>query len=100
MNENENHTNTGGAPAPNPKTDITKKNASFLWGMLILLVGGIIGIVGALSGLLDSRNDGTWIFYIEFLAIPSVIVGVLLLGISAVVDRLNEVIKQLRDSNK
>lgn len=85
---------------PNKATaDVAKKNASLLWGILILVIGGAIGLMCGFQGALQSHNDGTWIYWIIYLTVPSVIIGALLMGIGAIVARLNEIIKLLREKN-
>lgn len=84
---------------PNKAADITKKNASLTWGILILVIGGTIGLMCSLQSAITSHNDGAWIYWIIYLAVPSVIIGSLLMGIGAIVARLNEIIKLLSDKN-
>lgn len=79
-----------------PPTDNAGKNAIQVWG-IIILVFGLIGVF--ISILLALQNSFIWAYLLSFGAFLSVF-GLLLLGISAVVDRLNTIIKLMKEDKK
>lgn len=75
-------------------TDNADNNTIQVWGTIILILG-LIGIF--ISITLALQKNFVWVYLISFGAFLFVF-GLLLLGISAVVDRLNTIIKLMKES--
>ena len=68
-----------------------------LWGLIILIFGGLTGFI--ITMILSTEGGITWIYGV-FVIIGTVVLGLILLGISAIVDRLNTIIKLLKENRQ
>ncbi|MDE7194643.1 MAG: hypothetical protein K2O14_11835 [Oscillospiraceae bacterium] len=85
------------AQPPKRISDNSSKNAMSLWGLIILVFGGLTGFV--ITMILSTDGGSAWIYGV-FIMIVTVTLGLILLGISAVVDRLNTIIKLLKENKQ
>lgn len=79
-----------------PDINNSDKNGTFAFGILVLL----LGVVCVLAGLvLMVANLSFWIIVLS-VGLALSVTGGLLLGISAIVDRLNTIIKLMEQNRK
>ncbi len=76
-------------------TDKSSRNAMLTWGIITMVVGGLFGFISTIA--LAAQGSLAWI-YTLFIGIGSIGFGFLLLGISAIVDRLNTIIKLMKEN--
>lgn len=74
-------------------TDNSGKNAMLICGIIISALG-ILGILGGIMPMISGDLSGT-IWFAAGIALGSF--GLILMGISAVVDRLNTIIKLMKE---
>ncbi len=94
---NTNMEQNAAAQPPKRIPDNSSKNAMSLWGLIILVFGGLTGFV--ITMVLSTDGGIAWIYGV-FIIIGTVMLGLILLGISAVVDRLNTIIKLLKENKQ
>ena len=95
VNSTEQPVNT--PPAVKRIADNSGKNAMIIWGALILAIGGIIGLTISYNSML--AGNATWVIGLS-ITISSVVLGLILLGIGAIVDRLNTIINLLKENKQ
>lgn len=76
-------------------TDNSGKNAMQIWGIIIVVLGGL-GILYGIMPMMSGDLSGM-IWFAAGIALGSF--GLVLLGISAVVDRLNTIIKLMKEKS-
>lgn len=75
--------------------DISAKNAMLIWG-IIMISFGFLGVFVGISTLIGANAFGVyWIMVGVMLAVT----GIILLGISAVVARLNAIIRLMKEKS-
>ena len=80
-----------------PAADHSENNAMKACGISVLTVGLILAVI--VTGAVASNGSLAWIYTLSA-GICAVFTGIFLLGISAVVDRLNTLIKLMKEKNK
>lgn len=81
-----------------PASNNTSKNAMLTWGLIILIIGLVCAFISIPMGL-ALQNNLVWIFILAAGVILSLF-GLVLLGISAIVDRLNTIIWLIKNDKK
>lgn len=76
-------------------TDNSGKNAMRIWGIIIAVLG-VLGILIGFIPMIQGQLSGI-IWFSSGIALGSF--GLILLGISAVVDRLNTIIKLMKEKS-
>ena len=79
-----------------PIANNTSKNAMLTWGIIILIIGIICALISIPMAL---QNNLIWV-YLLLGGASLALFGLVLLGISAVVDRLNTIIWLMKNNKK
>ncbi len=78
----------------NRNTDISTKNATLIWGVIFMVISFLLLLIGGTEAI---NRNGSWIYYV-YIGASLLLISFILLGIGAVVERLNAIIKLMNDN--